>query len=191
MNTTTIKGLSVETYDKMVEKGILPESNRFELIEGRIVEKMTKEGPHCGSSERSWRLIDALLPPGWHVRIEKPVRIPSRKSEPEPDVSVARGSHKDYDDRHPGPGDVALVVEITDSSLRKDRRLARVYAAAAIPAYWIIDVRRRCVERFAGPDEGEYRSHEILGEGDSIDLVIEGRVLGQIAVADLLPEKRN
>ena len=92
MSTTNVKGLSVETYDKMVRKGILPESNRFELIEGRIVEKMTKRGLHWSGSERTWRLIHALLPLGWHVRIEKPVRIPSRKSEPEPDISVARGA---------------------------------------------------------------------------------------------------
>ena len=65
---TIVKGLSVETYDKMVRKGILPESNRFELIEGRIVEKMTKRRPHCGASERCWRRIHDILPGGWRVR---------------------------------------------------------------------------------------------------------------------------
>ncbi len=191
MSTTTVKGLSVETYEKMVRKGILPESNRFELIEGRIVEKMTKRGPHCSSSERTWRLIHALLPSGWHVRIDKPVRIPSRKSEPEPDISVARGGPEDYEDRHPGPGDVAMVVEISRTSAAKDRKLARVYAAGDIPVYWIIDVRRRCVEVYDGLAGGQYASTRILEESEVIDLVIGGQLLGQISVANLLPRKTN
>jgi len=41
------------------------------------------------------------LPPGWHVRKEEPVRIPSF-DEPEPDLTVVRGGIKDYSDRHPG-----------------------------------------------------------------------------------------
>src|SRR5271166_1932662 len=136
--STSVKGLTVDQYDRMVEKGILPETNRFELIEGKLVEKMTKGGKHSASSERTWRAIHALLPPGWHVRIEKPVRIPQRRSEPEPDVSVARGGIDDYEDRHPGPSDVALVVEITRSSAAQDRKLARVYGGGGIPAYWIV-----------------------------------------------------
>jgi Uma2 family endonuclease len=191
MSTTSVKGLSVETYDKMVAKGILPASNRFELIEGRIVEKTTKKGPHCSSSERSWRRIHALLPSGWHVRIEKPVRVPGRKSEPEPDISVAHGVPEDYEEVHPGPGEVALVVEISRTSVAKDRRLARVYAAGEVPFYWIIDVVRRSVEVFSGLDQGEYRSSVILGEEDSIDLVIDGQVVGQIAVVELLPTKKR
>ncbi len=43
---TAVKGLTVHQYDRMVEKGILPETNRFELIEGKLVEKMTKGGKH-------------------------------------------------------------------------------------------------------------------------------------------------
>jgi Uma2 family endonuclease len=187
VSTTTVKGLSVETYEKMVRKEILPESNRFELIEGRIVEKMTRRGPHCGASERTWRLIDALLPAGWHVRIGQPVRIPSRKSEPEPDVSVARGSHKDYDDHHPGPGDVGLVVEITRTSAAKVQKLARMYAAGNIPLCWIIDVPRRCVYVSTGLAGDAYTSTLVLKETEVLDLVIDGQVVGQIPIADLLP----
>ena len=114
MSTTTKRPrLSVATYDRMVEAGILPETNRFELINGKLVEKVTKGEKHSASSERTWRAIHALLPAGWHVRIEKPVSIPRRRGEPEPDVSVARGGVDDYEDRHPGPADVALVVEVT------------------------------------------------------------------------------
>ena len=186
---TGTKGLTVDQYDRMVARGILPETNRLELIEGKLVEKMTKSEDHSTSSELCWRLIHALLPAGWHVRIEKPVRIPSRRSEPEPDVSVARGDVRDYLGRHPGPEDVAMVVEVTRTSAAKDRALARVYGAGGIPVYWILNVPKRRLEVYANPVNGAYPAPRILEETESVELVIDALVVGQIAVADLLPKR--
>jgi Uma2 family endonuclease len=186
--STGTKGLTVKTYDKMVERGILPESNRFELIRGRIVEKdVTKGRTHDNSSERSWRKIDRLLPSGWHVRIDKTVAFPDSRTELEPDISVVRGEVEDYDKRRPLPGDVALLVEISSTSVTKDRKLARIYAAANIPVYWIVNVRKRRLEVYENPVGGQYAAPRILGETDTVDLVIAGQVVGRIPVADLLP----
>ena len=167
--STITKRLSVDQYDRMVEHGILPETNRFELIEGKLEEKMTKGGKHSASSERTWRAIHVLLPPGWHVRIEKPVRIPQCRSEPEPDVSVVRGDVRDYVEHHPGPADVALVVEVTRSSVAKDRKLARVNGAGGIPVYWIVNLPKSPARglrppRTGGPDRGTVPAPVILGE---------------------------
>lgn len=129
--STVPKGLTVDQYDRMVKNGILPETNRFELINGRIVEKDMKGSLHRVAVQRTLQEIARLLPPGWHTAKEEPVRIPDRRSEPEPDVSVVRGSIDDYTDHHPGPADVALVVEVTRSSVVKDRALARVYGGVA------------------------------------------------------------
>ena len=168
MSTTIGKGLSVATYDRMVAKGILPETNRFELINGRIVEKDEKGPKHRVSSRLVAEAIGALLPAGRHVDREAPVSIPTRRSEPEPDVSVIRGQIRDYTDRHPGPGDVALVVEVTRTTAAKDRKLARDYAAAGIPVYWIVNVPRRRLEVYANPVEGKYPAPVILGAADSV-----------------------
>ncbi len=187
MSTTKRKALSVAGYDKLIKHGILPETNRFELINGRIVEKDEKGPTHCVSSELVAEAIRRLLPAGWHVDKEAPVRIPTRKSEPEPDVSMIRGQIRDYKDHHPGPADVALVVEVTRTSLSKDRKLARVYAAAVIPVYWIVNIPKRRLVVYANPIGGQYPAPTILGETDSVDLVIASQVVGTIAVADLLP----
>ena len=189
--STITKRLSVDQYDQMVENGILPETNRFELINGRLVEKDVKNPAHSIATECARRSIERLLPAGWCTRQEQPVRIPNRRSEPEPDVSVVRGVVKDYATRHPDPDDVALVVEVTRSSVAKDRALARVYGGG-IPAYWIVNVPRRRLEVYAHPvpgtrTGGAYPAPTILGETESVDLIIRGQVVGQIAVADLLP----
>ena len=85
------------------------------------------------------------------------MRVPGRRSEPEPDVSVARGGPDDYEGRHPGPGEVALVVEVSRTTAAKDRKLGPVYAAAGIPAFWILDVKRRRLEVYSGPAGGHTR----------------------------------
>ncbi len=185
----SLKRLTVDQYEQMVANGILPETNRFELIEGKLVEKMTKRPAHSVVAGLCMDAIQALLAPGWHIRPDQPVRIPSQRSEPEPDIAVVRGERAKYLDRHPGPDDVALVVEIAQTTAAKDRRLARVYGPGGIPVYWIVNLPRRRLEVYENPAHGQYPAPTILEEGESVDLTIGGRVLGQIAVADLLPRR--
>ncbi len=190
--STATKRLTVDQYDQMVEAGILPETNRFELIEGRIVEKDVKNPAHSTASDRTRRAIERILPGGWYVRQEQPVRIPNRRSEPEPDLSVVHGVIEDYETRHPDPEDVALVVEVTRSSVAKDRALARVYGSGGIPVYWIVNVPGRRLEVYEGPGPqqgrgGRYPAPRILRETASVSLFLGGREVGKIAVADLLP----
>ena len=190
--STITKRLTVDQYDQMVENGILPETNRFELINGRIVEKEVKNPEHSTASERTRRAIQRVLPAGWDTRKEEPIRIPNRRSEPEPDVSVVRGSIDDYATRHPNPEEVALVVEVTRSSVAKDRALARVYGGGGIPVYWIVNVPKRRLEVYKGPGPQQgrgarYPAPKILREPDTVSLEIDGREVGQIAVADLFP----
>jgi Uma2 family endonuclease len=185
--STIMKRLSVEQYDQMVEHGILPETNRFELIEGRIVEKDVKDPVHPTIVDLTRVAIQRVLPAGWFIRKEDPIRIPNRRSEPEPDLAVVRGTIRDYATRHPDPGDVALVVEVTRSTVAKDRALAKVYGSGDIPAYWIVDVARRRLEVYENPVGGKYSSRRILGESDTVSLIIDGQDVGPIAVADFFP----
>ena len=98
-----------------------------------------------------------------------------------------RGDIADYATRHPGPDDVALVVEATRTTVAKDRKLARVYGGGGIPVYWIVNVPKRRLEVYSNPTEGAYPAPTILAETESVELVIAGQVVGTIVVADLLP----
>lgn len=113
-------------------------------------------------------------------------------SEPEPDVAVVRGSDDDYPDRHPGSDDVALRVEVSDTSLRRDRGFKKaIYAKARIAVYWIVNLIDWRVEVYAQPSgpatAPNYRQHQDFGETDQVPLVIEGREIARIAVSELLP----
>jgi Uma2 family endonuclease len=187
---STITGLiTVEEYERMIDEGAIGGDDHVELIEGRLVAKMPKSPPHQVGSEKTRRAIERLLPTGWHARVEGPVRIPNRLSEPEPDVSVVRGDVEDYVDRHPEPAEIALVVEVSKSSVYDDRALAPIYAAGGIPAYWILNLAGRQLEVYAGPVAGAYPAPTILDESAMVDLMIGGQLVGRIAVADLLPRR--
>ena len=181
--------ITVEEYERMIEEGEIGEHDQVELIKGRIVVKMGQGPKHTTGAERSRRPIERLVPAGWHARVERPVRIPEQDSEPVPDLSIVRGDVDDYDTRHPEPADVALIVEIAKSSLQQDREQAVILGAAGIPAYWIVNIDDRQLEVYAWPVGGAYPSPTILDESASVELVIGGQVVGQIAVADLLPRR--
>ena len=170
----------------MIASGTFSKNDRFELIEGTLVAKLTKEPSHSTGSELSGDAIRRLLPAGWHVRIEKPVRIPARDSMPEPDVSVARGAIRDYEERDPGPEDVALVVEVSLTTLRADRALAATYVDGGIPVYWLVNLSDRQLEVFTPGGTAP----AILAETDTVELVIAGQTVFQIRVIDLLPGPR-
>jgi Uma2 family endonuclease len=78
--------------------------------------------------------------------------ITTSDSEPEPDIAIVLGPLERYIDHHPHPSEIALVVEVAETSLIRDRRKARMYARAGIPHYWIVNLRDRCVEIYSQPE---------------------------------------
>ena len=179
--------MSVERYEAMVAAGVFDKRDRFHLINGYLVAKMTHNPPHASSCEATRLAIEALLPAGWHVRSDKPLLIPSHTSVPEPDEAVVRGIWRDYTRRHPQPAEVALLVEVADSSLAQDRRMAEIYGGAGIPVYWIVNLVNRQVEVYTDPIPGGYATRTIFAPGQTIPVLIDGRPLGQVAVDDILP----
>lgn len=183
--------VSVEQYHDMIRKGIFKDGDPVELLEGVLVRKMTKHQPHCFATQTLRDLLPRLLPSGWFVIDQDPVT--TADSEPEPDVSVIRGTRRQYleQGRHPGPPETGLVIEVADSSLDHDRTTKyRVYARAGIPTYWIVNLVDRQVEVYTGPTapapEPSYHQRVDFGPADDVPLVLDGQVVGRVRVADLL-----
>lgn len=193
MTTATARQLrrfTVAEYHAMISTGILSEGEPIELLDGYLVEKMTRNPPHATALGKMEDALIARLPAGWIRRSQDAITLAD--SEPEPDVVLARGTRDDYAARHPGPGDIALVVEVSDSSLDIDQGIKlRVYAAAGIPVYWIVNIPDASVEVYTQPvgpdDQATYAQRQILRTGDLLDLTLDGVALPPIPVADVLP----
>jgi Uma2 family endonuclease len=97
-----------------------------------------------------------------------------------------RGTIRDYSNRSPGSADVGLIVEVSDSSLLEDPKVALVYAASGIPVYWIVNLVERQIEVSADPSPVGYQSSRYYRVGQDVRVVLDGVEVGQIAVADLL-----
>jgi Uma2 family endonuclease len=182
--------LTVAQYHAMAKAGILGEDEPVELLEGWLVRKMTKYPPHTLATRLTRRAVEGILPPGWFVDSQEPVT--TSESEPEPDVLVVRGDLRDFGERHPGPEEVALLVEVADSSLQYDRGTKkRIYARARIPVYWIVNLIERQVEVYTEPSgprkRPDYRRHVNYGEAEEVPVLLDGVEVAHVPVRELLP----
>jgi Uma2 family endonuclease len=190
MPVPTLYRLSVAQYDAMVEHGILTENDPVELIRGLLVQKMSQKSPHRIGIGKVLRVLVRILPTGWHDQVQSPISLPD--SAPEPDHAVVRGRPEDYPTSHASARDVALLVEVSDTTLAFDRGEKKaLYAEARISPYWIVNIVDGVLEVYTDPhgtgDQADYGNVRRLGPADSVTITLDGVTLPAIAVRDLLP----
>jgi hypothetical protein len=180
---------SVEQYHRMIETGVLTEDDSVELLEGWIVPKMPHNPRHDGTISRVDRRLRRVVSEDWVIRIQS--AITTDESEPEPDIAVVEGPEEAYFDRHPGPQDIELLIEVSDTTLVEDQMFkGPLYARAQIRIYWIVNLIDRQVEVHTNPKAGKnpsYRRRRVYGVDDSVPLVLHGKIVCSIPVRELLP----
>jgi Uma2 family endonuclease len=150
-------------YDCLVELGTF-EDERLELLGGMLVVREPQGALHAGilgwlSSTLIPRLVDRAT-----VRIQSPIAL-SDVSEPEPDVAVVPLG--DYRDAHPDRA--LLIIEVADSSVRKDRKIkAPLYASAGVPEYWVVDLPDKSLEVHRSPSGDTYQDVTAYRRGDVV-----------------------
>lgn len=182
--------LSVDQFHQMIQTGILTDDDPVELLEGWLVTRMPKNPPHRLTTQLTREALSSLLPAGYYVDDQEPMTTDD--SEPEPDVMIVRGLRRDYRDHHPGPQDIAVVIEVSDTTLQRDRTLKKqIYARGGIPVYWIINLPEQQIECYTYPsgpiEHPDYQQRHDYHSSEHIPLRIGEQIIGQLAVADLLP----
>ncbi len=182
--------LSVSAYHAMIDSGILGSDDPVELLEGWLVTKMSKNPPHRVATGLIHDALLAILPPNWFFDVQDPVTTDD--SEPEPDLSLIRGTRRQYTQGHPIASDTALVIEVSDTTLYRDRGTKkRIYARAGFPEYWIVNLNDEMIEVYTLPSgptsDPDYGNRQDYGAVDTIPLVLDGVEVGRIAVKDVLP----
>ena len=188
-------GQKLWTADELEELragGILDPDTTYELIDGILYAMAGMNTPHYRASVNCMQLLmDGLSREQYLITQELPVRL-SPMNEPKPDLCVLRGSRSDLLGRDAplGADDVAVVIEISDSSYRHDSTTKlSVYALERLPEYWIVNIPERTVEVHTGPNS-KALDGEIVGIYDQTSIYREGKTLestlGAFAVSDLL-----
>ena len=158
---------SADEYQLMGQVGIFSGDDRVELIDGEVVE-MRPIGPvHAAAVTRATHALVRAAGAHACIRVQTPVRLDDR-SEPQPDLVIARFREDFYRNAHPQPADILLVIEIADASLRYDRQIkAPLYARHGIIEYWLVDLASREITCHAIPKEGSYRESTVHGPGEA------------------------
>jgi Uma2 family endonuclease len=186
----------VRQFQRMMAAGVFRDQ-KVELVAGKIY-AMADLPPRTFAVGRFHEVLRAMLPRDeWNIREERPVLF-GRFWAPKPDLAVLRGSDTIYATRHPRPRDVALLVEVSDTTYQRDRgRKWRRYAAAGIPNYMIVRLKGAdtLVEVWTGPsghgktaryaDVVRYSARAV----ESVPIEVDRTVRGQVAVVDLVARK--
>lgn len=179
-----IHKIRVEDYEKMIDFGIFDEDDRVELLDGVIVEMSPKKTKHTIVNYLIGEFFYENLRKRTIVRLQEPIVLDDF-SEPEPDAVLARLPLLRYLEAHPTAEDVLIVVEVSDTTLAKDRRKAFNYARSGIAQYLLFNLNTDEIEDYREPAADGYRFKQTHDRNAVFNLVAFPEV--EISVADLLP----
>jgi Uma2 family endonuclease len=183
-----------DLYERIAEHGLLGPKDKVVLLDGLLVNQMTKGPRHNSAVLRGQEALRVAIPAGWHVRPEQSVDLrggPEGDSAPEPDLAVIFGDFERYDERLPIGLEIGLVVEVASSldALRLDRAGLPRYAHAGIPFVWIVNIPDRSIEVYSDPSgpvaDARYRKSETLRPGQTLAGEIGNATTGPAAIAPI------
>ena len=157
---STIARLTLEEYDRMIQRGVFDQrkQRRLEFIRGEIRDMTPIGSPHEEVVARltEWS-IGSLPEEEARVRVQSSIGLPELESAPEPDVAWV--APRSYWSGRPTAADVLLVIEVAQSSLSYDRGdKAELYAEAGIADYWVVNLPERTIEVRREPTADGYQS---------------------------------
>lgn len=181
-----LRNISVEDFHRMIDQGILKPEHRVELLEGRLREMNPVKSETAAQVRKLFKILDRAadnynlgksLEEQVIVRQEAPLEL-NDHSEPLPDIALVAmdkrmGPLDDpndcYVDSNPKAQDVLLVIEVSNTTVRRDREeKLPLYAASGVPEVWILDMDRRNVTAYRTPVNGEYTQASTFSAGQQI-----------------------
>lgn len=175
---------TVDELLRLAEIGFLGVDERVELIQGEMVEMSPISEGHASSVMRLTWLLSSIFGQRALPNIQNPVQL-NDETLVQPDVALLRPREDFYSTRHPGPEDVLLLIEVSDATLRYDRRVkAALYGAAGVMEYWIINLPKRLIEVYREPQPDGYRTLTRYAPGETLSPLAFPDVM--LPVSDIL-----
>jgi len=155
-------------YLRLAEAGVLREDERLELIRGEIIEMSPINVAHASTVSRLISVLYAALGKRVLLSVQNPLKLDD-ETLPQPDIAVLKPRDDFYMKQHPGPEDLLLLIEVSDTTLPYDRRVkGKLYGAANIIEYWIVDLSKRRIEVHREPQADGYRTITYYASGETL-----------------------
>lgn len=176
--------ITVDEYYEMARVGLLDPDARVELIEGEIVAMAPIGTPHGYVVDvLSDRLREAVHGRA-HIRVQGALRL-SNRTELQPDVSVLKLPSAQYRRKQASASDALLVIEVSDTTLRKDLHVKiPLYARYGVSEVWIVDLEKSCLRFYRSLVDGQYQQVSVIA--DPRTAPVPGLVDSDIDLAGLL-----
>jgi len=179
-----LRQITVKEYDAMIENGVFDENDQVELLNGAIVEKMPKGTKHSAATDRLVRVFYRQFGETVFIRNQNPVWL-DEFSEPEPDIVLTIPRTDEYENSHPTPAEIYLILEVSDSTLSYDRKTkGEAYARAGIQQYLVLNVQDKTIEDYREPGADGFQTKQTYRLGQDFNLVAFPDV--RIYVSDFL-----
>lgn len=160
---------TIEQYHNMVGAGVLTENDRVELLRGKIIPMSPIGRFHAACVNLVNEFFLLKFQKQYTYLPQNPVAMLD-DSEPEPDFVIARRDDDGYTAGHPTAQDILLLIEVSDSTLDKDRHhKLPIYADNGVEEYWIINLVDRQLEIYTQPSEQGYAETAILQEKETLN----------------------
>jgi len=154
----------------MGETSVLDPEARIELIEGELFDMSPIGPPHSSKVNRLIRFFSRIIGDQAIVSAQNPTVL-GDLSAPQPDLALLRWRKDFYEQAHPGPEDILVLVEVADSTLAYDRdRKLPLYARFAIPEVWLVDVAGKALIVYRDPENGAYRTRFRVPDLSRVDI---------------------
>lgn len=114
------KKLTVNTYEKMLEREIFNPEERLELIEGEIIEMLPIGLKHVTTVIRLTNILSRLFQDQALLSVQNSI-ILNDYSQPQPDVVFLKKRDDFYAQHLPMVEDIFLLIEVSDSTLKYDQ----------------------------------------------------------------------
>ena len=181
------KRFTREEVQRMLEAGVFG-GQRFELIDGELIDKMGQNPPHAVAIRRLLKWLSSIIESEL-ILIQLPIDVSDgdrERSLPEPDLAVVGEWSSEHLHRHPRGDEMRLVIEVSDGTVAFDiSRKSTLYARAGVPQYWVLNLVRRMLVVHRESDGTQNRHIDLYSEKDVVWL--EGA--GSVKVAEILPPR--
>jgi Uma2 family endonuclease len=150
-------------FDQMIDAGVIDHESRVELLDGRLVEIEEMKPAHVDRMDALNERLVTQFRTRARISCQNSVELP-QDGRPQPDFALVRR------DRPAGqytqPEDVYLLIEVSNTSLQKDRDWkAMIYARDGIQEYWILNLQTNQLEVHRDPENARYTTTFVLKVG--------------------------
>ena len=155
----------VKDLEKMYKAGIFDPDEKIELINGEVIRLSPIGLKHAIVVNNLVDILSDLLKETnlklkYILSVQNPVFL-SQENLVQPDITiVSREFVKEK--QHPKPKYIELLIEVSDTTLEKDRKIKLpLYAKYKIKKVWIVDLTQNQIEIYTKPYKNEYLNVQI------------------------------